>query len=297
MLKIAFIINGARKLTNPVNELIQQCKTHQQLDVYQFVTNESKEAIQFTKACVEKNFDVLIAVGGDGTINEVVNGILQNENKIPILGIIPMGTGNDFVRSSNLNYNHTDFINSLLERKTTTIDIAAIESNEITRYFANIADIGFGGKVVQIIDKQRKYIAGKSSYSLAILRSFLFFRKPTLSIHTENFEYSGPVMMVAICNGSVFGNGLVINPQAKINDGLLNITLLGNVSIFDYIKNVGKLKKGQKIDHPEVKYLEAKEITIKIIKGNAMAEMDGESFECGDIKIKLLPEKIKLLEY
>lgn len=296
MLKIAFIINGSRKLTDNVNELIQHCKLHPELDVYQFVTNKQKDAIQFAKACTEKQFEALIAVGGDGTINEVLNGMMQVPIEQPILGVIPTGTGNDFVKGIDAKWNLEAFVPALIEKKTRTIDIAKLVTNNKNYYFLNIADIGFGGKVVQVLEKQRKFIGGKASYGLAILRTFLGFRKPTMSIQTEDFNYQGPTMMVSICNGSVFGNGLIINPNAVMNDGFLNITLLRKVSILNYIQNLGKLKRGELIIHPEVTYLTAKNIEIRVIKGKAQTEMDGEYVESGNLTISVLEGALKLLK-
>lgn len=297
MLKIAFIINGSRKLTVPVNELIQKCKDHPQLDVYQFVTNKHKDAIQFARACTEKQFEALVAVGGDGTINEVLNGMMQVPFPPPLLGVITNGTGNDFAKGIDLKWDLKEFIPALLEKRKREIDVARLNTNDMNYYFLNIADIGFGGKVVQILENQRKYFGGITIYGLAILRAFLFFRKPTLSIQTDDFNYQGPVMMVAVCNGSVFGKGLVINPQAVSNDGILNITILGKVGVFHYIKNLGKLKRGEWINHPEVNYITAKRIDIKVLKGRGLAEMDGEFLESGDINICLDESTIQLLDY
>jgi len=297
MLKIAFIINGSRKLTVPINELIQKCKDHPQLDVYQFVTNKQKDAIQFARACTEKQFEVLIAVGGDGTINEVLNGMMQVPFPPPLLGAITIGTGNDFAKGVDLKGNLKEFIPALLEKRKRTLDVARLDTNDFHYYFLNIADAGFGGKVVQILEKQRKYLGGITFYGLAILRAFFFFRKPVLSIQTDDFNYEGSVMMVAICNGSVFGQGLVINPQALPNDGILNITILGKVGIFHYIRNIGKLKRGEWINHPEVIYITAKNVDIKVLKGRALAEIDGEFIDSGDINICLDESSIQLLDY
>lgn len=297
MLKVAFIINGSRKLNVPVKELIQKCKDHPQLDVYQFVTSKHKDAIQFARACTEKQFEALVAVGGDGTINEVLNGMMQVPFAPPLLGIITTGTGNDFAKGINLKWNLKDFIPALLEKRNRTIDVGRLNTNDFHYYFLNIADIGFGGKVVQILENQRKYFGGITFYGLAILRAFFVFRKPTLHIETEDFNYHGPVMMVAVCNGSVFGKGLVINPQALPNDGILNVTILGKIGFFHYLKNLGKLKRGEMIDHPEVTYITSNNLDIKVMIGRAHAEMDGEYIESGDINICLDESKIQLIEY
>ena len=284
-------------MTVHVQEILKLCEEHPDIEATQFQTKKSKEAIEIAKSCTNQNFDVIVSAGGDGTMNEVLNGILNSNNEIkPVLAILPNGTGNDFVKSAKLKSNISDFINAILENRSIKIDIGRIESNGQKHYFLNISDTGFGGNVIEILDKQRKYVGGKISYSISILRAFIGFRKPTLSIKTDDFQFQGKVLMVAICNGSVFGNGLIINPYAKINDGILNITYLGNVSIIDYIMNFRKLKKGLPILHPEVHYLETKSIEIKRIKGKVSSEMDGEYLAIEDQVISIVKGGIKILD-
>jgi len=215
----------------------------------------------------------------------------------PMLAILPNGTGNDFVKSAKLNINHSDFINAILEKTGSHIDVGKIEINDKIHYFLNISDVGFGGTVISILDKHRKYLSGKISYSIAILRAFIGFRKPTLSIVTDDFEFQGKVLMVAICNGGVFGNGLTINPFAKIDDGVLNITLLGKVSLFDYIKNLRKLKAGIPISHPEAHYVETKKIEIKVIKRKVSSEMDGELLDGKVLIFTLIEKGVSIMHY
>jgi YegS/Rv2252/BmrU family lipid kinase len=297
MIKIAFIFNGSKKLNKKVEGIINECENHSKLEVARFVTQKQKDATQMALECSEKSFDYIIAVGGDGTINEVLNGIMQFEGESPVLGVLPNGTGNDFIKSAKLKQDPSDFLKSILVRKTIQLDIAKIDNKELTHYFLNVADVGFGGKVVEILDRQRKYFGGKSGYLLAILKAFIGFKRPILSITTDDFQYQGSVLMVAICNGSIFGNGLTINPFAKINDGILNITLLGEVTLVDYIKNLQNLKSGKIVQHPEVKYLVTKKIEIRIINGKALTEMDGEFLDCREISVEVLAGKINLLWY
>lgn len=295
--KIAFIINGARKLSLEVKLTIRNCENHSALETQTFITKAPKEAISFARQACFDSFDSIIAVGGDGTVNEVVNGIIESKITSITLGILPNGTGNDFVRGTGLLLKQDHFIKALIANETRPVDIAKIEFHKGIRYFINIADVGFGGKVVQILNKQRQLIGGKASYAVAILRAFAGYRRPILKIETPNFNFQGSVLMVAICNGTIFADGLTINPFAKINDGKLNITLLGKVSLLDYIKNLKNLKTGKVIDHPEAIYFETEKITITVIHGTAVSEIDGESLPSGNLSISVLPNTISLLVY
>ena len=296
MVRVAFIINGSKKLTIQVQEILKLCKEHPKIKADSIITKIPKEAIEIAQLCTIQKYDVIASVGGDGTMNEVLNGIMLSEHTtFPILAVVPNGTGNDFLKSAKLKLEPVDFVQAILKKRTALIDLGKIETNNKTHYFLNISDVGFGGKAIEILNKQRKFLKGKTSYSIAILRTFFGFRKPTLSIKTDDLQFQGKILMVAICNGGVFGNGLTINPYAKINDGILNITYLGKVSIIDYILNLSKLKKGLPIQHPEVHYLETKSIKIKLIKGKVSSEMDGEYFDAGDQLISIVKGGIRML--
>lgn len=297
MVRVAFIINGSKKLTTQVREILKLCKEHPEIEADSIITKTPKEAIQIAKLCTIQKFDVIVAVGGDGTINEVLNGIMLSEqNALPIFAVVPNGTGNDFIKSTKLKFESVDFVQAILEKRSTPIDVGKINTMGKNHYFLNISDVGFGGKVGEILNKQRKFLNGTISYSLAILRAFFVFRKPILSIKTDDYQFEGKILMVAICNGGVFANGLIINPYAKINDRILNITYLGNVTIIDYIMNLRKLKKGLPIQHPEVHYLATKSIEIKLIKGKVSSEMDGEYLAIGDQLISIVKGGINILD-
>jgi diacylglycerol kinase (ATP) len=295
--KIAFIINGARKLSDKVKQTISQCENHSAIESHSFVTKGPKEAILFARQACLNSFDALIAVGGDGTINEVVNGIMESKSTTITLAILANGTGNDFLRGTNFLLNHDSFIDALLANEIQSVDVGKIESSIGISYFMNIADIGFGGKVVEILDEQRRFLGGKTSYGLAILRAFIGYRRPLLKIVTPDFNFEGSILMVAICNGTIFGDGLTINPYAKINDGKLNITLLGKVSLLDYIKNLKNLKSGKRINHKEAIYFETEKIAITVVEGTAISEVDGEYLASGNLSISVLPNAISLLAY
>jgi diacylglycerol kinase (ATP) len=297
MIKVAIIINAYRKQSEQVNKLLQKCIKSVDMDTIVYKTQGQKDAINFAIECCENKMDVIIAVGGDGTVNEIVNGIMIGDCHLPKLAIIPNGTGNDFVRSMHLNCDLSQFYDAILNNDYQTVDVGQIEYEDKKRYFVNIGDVGFGGKVVQVLDKQRSYMGGKASYALAILKSFIRYRRPVLQIVGDNFQYEGIVLLVAFCNGSIFGDGIVINPFAKMNDGKLSVTLFGKVSLLDYVRNIKALKAGKPIIHHEAKYFETSYLEIKIIQGKAVTETDGEYLPHGNLKVSIAKTKMEVLVY
>jgi diacylglycerol kinase (ATP) len=297
MIKIALIINGAQKLKREAKKLIHYCDEHHQIDSTIYVTKETKEATTIAYNAAKEYPHAIIAIGGDGTINEILNGIMKFEGPKPFLGIIPNGTGNDFVRSAKLKLSSADFISALLTSKTQEIDVLKISTEHLMKYFINIADIGFGGKVVEIMNKQRKFLKGHFAYNLAILTGFLTFRRPIITIKTADFFYKGSVLMAAICNGSIFASGITINCFAKLDDNKINITLFGKLTVFHYLYYLPRILRGKPINHQQVTYLETEYVEIEQSGEKGFAEIDGELLEGKLFKIMILPKAIKLLVY
>ena len=291
---IAFITNGARRLNLNIQRIIDQCIDNPSFQVHIIKTTQAKEASDLARKFSDEGIDLIVAVGGDGTVNEVMNGMMRANQK-PLLAIIPNGTGNDFYRSAFNNSTHGDFLSALKNPKLISVDVGKVQSALGKQYFLNIADVGFGAAVVEILNKQRKHLGGKASYALAILRTFLGFKTPHLSIQSASYSYTGPVFMVAFCNGDMFGDGLYIHPGAKVNDGVLNITLLKKIGLMDYVRNLKNLKTGKRINHPEAFYFTENELRIQVSKGKAVTETDGEHLPTADINVSIIPSALQLL--
>lgn len=294
MIKVIFIINSTRKRSPLAKKAIFLAQASKELQCFIRETEYPNHACEIALSEAQ-NSDVLVAVGGDGTFNEVLQGLIDSKENTK-LGLIPNGTGNDFSRMLP-DFDPKKFVNALEQNQSKPIDIGCCSIKDKTRYFINISDIGFGAEVVRLLTKQRsRNIGGKISYSLAIVRAFLSYKKRTIKVEGDGIGFEGKILMVAFCNGGTFGHGLTINPDASLNSGKLNVTVVGNVSLMTYIKNLGKLKRGEKIIHPEAHYFESKEIIIS----NPNSEMiwmegDGELFGEGPSQIAVLPNRINLI--
>lgn len=294
MKTIVFIINANHSLSSLNQRIINTCEQHSQFSTQTYFTNHQKHAVQIAKQQTNENTDIIVAVGGDGTIHEILNGILSVHSNKPLLAILPNGTGNDFMRTRQHFKTPDEFVHSILSNKHESIDIGRITSASSTHYFINIADIGFGGAVIHTLAKQRKIVGGKFAYSLAILKTFFTYKKTVLKISAPGFMHQSATFMVIFCNGSIFGSGLTIHPGAKVNDGKLNVVIIGNVSLLDYLRYLPKLKKGKFIDHPEVHYLEYNEISVESHTPQ-WTETDGEIATSENIEVTLIPDCIELL--
>lgn len=292
------ILNGSKKISAQNKQLLNELQAHfgEAFGVYTSINPQ--DAIDFIHT-LGPTCTHLIGVGGDGTFNVLVNGTCKHPNNAfnPILGIIPNGTGNDFYRSAGFTKNRR-ILQSIQNGSFELFDIGRIETQTEQRYFANIADIGFGGAVVLELQNFRKKFGPNFSYGLAIIKTFLKYKRPVVKIESKDYNYNGELLLAAFCNGSIFGDGLYIHPGAKINDGQLKLTLLGKVSLVDYLLNVLKVKRGKQIRHPEAHYLSVSfPLVLSTENKHLHAETDGEYLGGQVFKIDLLPAKLKLLPF
>ncbi|MCO4814227.1 MAG: diacylglycerol kinase family lipid kinase [Flavobacteriales bacterium] len=296
-MKVVFILNGSKKISNAAKITIDKANDQASLNCFIVKTESEKHAIDLGKEYADKGVDFIIAVGGDGTCNEVVNGIQKSTNREKVIfGIIPNGSGNDFHRMLG-RFSPENFISALIDQNSQRIDLIKIESNDKIIYSLNIAGVGFDGFVVNKLNQLRKntFLKGKMAYAYSILRAFFSYKKPDVVLSSNDYNYSGKMMMIAVCNGTTFGHGMIVSPNAKLNDGKLNITLLGEVSLKDYVKNISRLKKGILIDHPEVHYFETMELMVSLKKGEMYLETDGEIVGQGDVRFQVLPNGLNIL--
>jgi len=242
-------------------------------------------------------FDYIIAVGGDGTLNEVINGIDFTSNVI--VGLLPYGTGNDFSRGQKLQLNAQFLFDLIKNESYKEIDIGIVktnfEANANNRRFINIADIGLGGFVTQeMMTSKGNMFSGKLTYAKAIFKGMIQYSKPEIIVEGD-YKFKGKVLTLAICNSSFFGYGLCISPNANIQDKVLNVTCIGNVSLMDYFKNLGKIKKGVLLKHPKIDYSTIQSIQVSHTMKPCPIEVDGEFVGYTPVEIKLLPKTLKFL--
>lgn len=306
MNKIAFLINcSIPKLEKMV---LQIENVFQEIPYQIFLSEFSGHITQLAIDAIQQGCKSLIIAGGDGSVNELVNGLIAAQtsknsidwNKISecTLGILPMGTGNDFVKSLDISLNLDTLKSLILQNKRKIIDIGLAEftdkkQQDAHRYFINITDVGMGGIVVAQLEKGSSFLSKSNRYKLQIAKTFLTYKKSEIKITAENYEFQGKVMNVILANGKYFGNGLGIAPEADLQDGLLELVVLGDIGIMDYLLNLSQVKKCKKIDHSQVFYQKTKEINITSADNRDLPiDMDGEFVGYAPLKIINLSKRI-----
>ena len=294
MVKVGVIINGTARLGVKAKRALDLIRNSPNNQAEFKTTKYRNHASDIAKEWASTK-QVLVAVGGDGTCNEVLNGWHKANPRSGAIGIIPGGTGNDFLRMFEP-FNAERFVCCLESLNVRSIDYGIVTSQSGEKAFLNISDLGFGAKVVQLLDKQRKIgLKGATSYYIAIIRAFFVYRKKSLTIELDGKRRSEKILLTAFCNGSYFGHGLAIHPGSSLINGKLGITIVGDVSLFTYLSKLKYLKKGERIDHPKVNYLTAEEITFSDYDQSLKLEMDGELFEEPELKITVAKQKLPLV--
>lgn len=226
------------------------------------LTDAPGAATELTRTALREGVELVIAVGGDGTINEVVNGFFEADGT-PIaaqaeLGIINMGTGGDFRRSFGIGDAWEDCVTRILEAPGRAIDLGRVryvdeEGREALRWFDNIASFGVSGAIVRAVDRATwtKRAFGKAAFKWHTVTSLLAHRNPHVRIRVTGLEGESvldevyPVTTAAVCNGQFFGGGMWIAPAATVDDGLLDLVVVHGFSALDFVRHSGQLYAGE----------------------------------------------------
>jgi diacylglycerol kinase family enzyme len=213
MIKIAFIINRkARKKKSLINE-IKRVYDEVLFQVKICETQFEQHAILLTESAVNEGFTYIVACGGDGTLNEVLNGLLNTKLPNIKLGLVPNGSGNDFIKTACSPHSLTGLKESILRKNFKKIDVGFAEfiskdGSNASRYFINIADVGIGGVIAQQLDEAIKIFGSIITYQYFIIKNFLIYQSQPLNVIGDDFEYSGNVMNFCSANAKYFGSGL-----------------------------------------------------------------------------------------
>ena len=294
-MKVACIVHGKKK---PVS-LLASLYDDPLFKAEMFSTKESGHAIALAKQAIEAGFERLIAVGGDGTLNEVVNGILHSSRPdVPLL-FYPWGTGNDWGRTFSPPSGIEELKQRLVNSNGTTTDVGEVSfrnanGDEERRFFINIADAGMGANVVRKVNNRSKWLGPRLTFFKAIIETFFSFSNKSVKCFFDEDTFQGMIRSVVIANGKYFGGGLCIAPEANPTDGKFSIVIIGDVSIMEYLKYLPAIRRGEIIHHPKIKYLESK--SIKITSPQLLElEADGEYLGFVPCQCRIVPGAISML--
>lgn len=272
-MKYVFIINPASGKTDydKIKQNIMKTLENENYEIYE--TKAPKEATEIASRFKNEENTIVYSVGGDGTLNEVVNGIAEGKSK---LGIIPTGSGNDFYRT-------------LKEAQTENVRLDLGKVNG--RYFINIASVGMDAETCNNANKIKSKIKLHSSYYLALIHTFLTFKSKSLKLKIDKNVYAGDYIIAAICNGKYYGGGFKIAPVASFDDNQFDIYLVSKAGKLKQIKILLALLKSEHEKYNEVRKYTGKNITITS-ENNLIVNIDGEITISKNIEIEMIEDAL-----
>ena len=223
--------------------------------------------------------ELLVVVGGDGSVNEVANG-LAGLGRQPEVAIVPRGTGWDFSRTFGIPRKVDDAVHVALEGDVRTIDVGRVsyrawDGSDATASFANVASAGMSGAIAKRANETSKALGGKASYLWATFAVFSGWEATEIEVVVDDERRTGRMFDVVVANGRFFGGGLQICPEAQPDDGVFDVLTIGDVTKRDLVQTMPKMYRGTHLPHPKAELLRGSSVTVTS-ETPLPIELDGE---------------------
>jgi diacylglycerol kinase (ATP) len=258
-------------------------------------------AIELAQQAGEQGYDMVIAMGGDGTVHEVINGLMKiPETKRPVLGVVPVGSGNDFAHGINASRTPTAALTCALDGEASTVDLGLMtDEHGRQEYFDNTLGIGFGA-IVTIRSHKLPILRGFLMYLTAVIQTIILDHNPmAMQIETDDQKWQQSVIYLVICNGPREGGGFLIAPAAKIDDGLFDYVMITNVSRAMMFRIVPEVMKGTHGRFKQVRMGTCKKFILSA-DHPLYIHADGEIFsgpgtDLRKVSFEILPNALKVV--
>ncbi len=290
---------GAGETSIPV---IQQELRRLGLDFELARTERPWHAAELAQAAVGE-FDIVVGVGGDGTANEVLNGLMlakqAGAERVPAMGIIGVGRGNDFAFGAGIPQGVVPGCQTLGQNGRRTLDVGRVvgELYPQGRFFGNGVGIGFDAQV-GFEALKLKWLSGFPSYIVAALKTiFLYYRAPNLRIEMDDEVLEQPSLLVSVMNGRRMGGGFLMAPAGMPDDGAFDLCIASQVSRAGLFPLILRVMQGRQAGHPAIRMARARRVVVTALQGVLPAHADGETLctEGKHLSMEILPQQIQVV--
>jgi YegS/Rv2252/BmrU family lipid kinase len=250
---------------------------------------------ELAQRAVDGGAKLLVVVGGDGSVNEVANGIAEQDVEI---AVIARGTGWDFVRTYGIPHKIDGAIDVALNGVLREIDLGRVTyrswagSDEV-RWFANVGSVGMSGAIAQRANDTSKAMGGKVSYLWATLAVFARWQVSDVSVSVDGEVRSGRMHDVVVANGRYFGGGMMIAPDARSDDGLFDVLLIGDLTKRDLMVTLPKTYRGSHLPHPKAELLRGSTVTVDA-PSPLPVELDGEQPGTTPVRFEIVQRALRV---
>jgi len=235
--------------------------------------------------------ELLVVVGGDGTLNEVVNGLAGRPDAE--IAVLPAGTGQDFGRTYGIPTRFDDAIRVALEGETMTIDLGRASFGGRERYFANVGSVGMSGAVALRANSMTKALGGRITFYYALAREFARWRNTEVTIAFEGGGRRGPMHDVVVANGQWHAGGMWVAPEASFDDGLFDVVVIGDVTKLDFLTTSPRLYRGGHVRHPRVEVLRSSWLSVEAAAPLPI-ELEGEPVGTTPVRFEVVPAALRV---
>lgn len=236
-------------------------------------TNEPLEAADVAEMVSKAGFTHIVAMGGDGTINEVVNGMIHAQTDLP-LGVIPAGSGNDFVRMLGIPSDPVAAIDLLMKGPSRKIDLGYVVGD---RYFVNGIGIGIDAQAARDV-LQMEHLRGAAAYLYAVVKEVFRFQAFAVTLSGDNWTETKTCVSLGITNGKYAGGGFKLAPRAELEDGMIDVSAIGDYSVFGRLLHLPQARKGTHLKLKRVYYSQTQTVTVSS-SAKLIAHIDGEVYQ------------------
>ena len=294
-------ISGRGAGAQSVEPIRQELDAHQ-LDFELVLTEQPWHAVELARQAVQAGFGAVVAVGGDGTANEVINGLMLAQQQglgQAAMGHLPVGRGNDYGFGIGVPMEIPEGCQVLANDRRLRIDVGLVTGGLFPqgRYFGNGVGIGFDA-VVGFEAVKLKWLTGFPSYIVAALKTiFLYYKAPLVQLEYDGQSIQAPALMVSVMNGRRLGGGFMLAPDGRINDGRFDLTLAREVSRPAIFALLFKFMAGTQAGHPAIMIDQAARIKVTALKGILPAHADGETLciDSTELSLEIIPQALEVL--
>lgn len=284
--------NSARGDCGRSIPLIHQRLTDAGIDFNLAETNEARQAVELSSQAAREGYDVVVAVGGDGILNEVLNGLMQARAKgftKTALGMLPVGQGNDFAFGMGIPMDLTRACAVLAANQRRLIDIGKVTGGDFPQgcWFGNGIGVGFDAMVVFESAKMKR-LKGFLSYAVAAFKTiFLYYKAPLVHLEFDGYSTELKPLMISVMNGKRMGGGFLMAPHASETDGLFDLCIARQISRLKILTTIPLFFSGKQFRKPFISNGQTKRLTISAIEGSLPVQADGECICTAGQKIEV----------
>jgi len=289
-MNLLFIVNpvaGKGSTLKVIPKIERYCK-QRNIEYKIEKTRYAGHATKLARDATISGFNVVVAVGGDGTVLEVANGLLGSH--IP-LAVLPAGTGNDFARSIGVPPTIEEALNFIIRNQGKPIDVGKIGNI----CFLNVASVGFDAEIARDVVKLRKYVPGKISYYLSVLLKFFSYKFKNVEVEIDGKKMNLKILLLAVANGCYYGGGMNVNPNGILEDGYLDVIIISSLPRYKIPLLLSKFAKGTYQNLPYIKTFKAQ--NIKIYNNEKLpVNTDGDIIMQTPAELSILPLHLTVIK-